>query len=232
MCCVVQTSFIQSLMSWVCSTVLCSPQSILAFTDVSEVGNDEELDSISPTFFDDDDKNEEPSADSFPPPMAGGVALDQTFAVSAKALNAIMFKSGSQFVADALVALKTTGYQEEPWKKVGSDPIRRTVTYMKAATKLVKSVKATEVQTYTRADDQGFIVHVSCDTPDVPYGSNFFIELQVCPFIHRMLRVMGIVCWRIWSKSSELGWVTVDKITWRVFNLSKSYSISVWACQM
>jgi hypothetical protein len=194
-----------------------SPQSILAFTDVSEVGNDEELDSISPTFFDDDDKNEEPSADSFPPPMAGGVALDQTFAVSAKALNAIMFKSGSQFVADTLVALKTTGYQDEPWKKVGTDPIRRTVTYMKAATKLVKSVKATEVQTYTRADDQGFIVHVSCDTPDVPYGSNFFTELQVCPFIHRMLRVMGIVCWRIWSKSSELGWVTVDKITWRVF---------------
>ncbi|CAM6037416.1 unnamed protein product [Sphagnum compactum] len=169
---------LKSLMSWVCSTVLCSPQSILAFTDVSEVGNDEELNSISPTFFDDDDKNEEPSADSFPPPMAGGVALDQRFAVSAKALNAIMFKSGSQFVADTLVALKTTGYQDEPWKKVGSDPIRRTVTYMKAATKLVKSVKATEVQTYTRADDQGFIVHVSCDTPDVPYGSNFFIELQ------------------------------------------------------
>jgi hypothetical protein len=43
----------------------------------------------------------------------------------------------------------------------------------------VKAVRATEVQTYTRADDKCFVVSVTCATPDVPYGGNFVVELQV-----------------------------------------------------
>ncbi|KAL7161745.1 hypothetical protein ACSBR2_042257 [Camellia fascicularis] len=55
--------------------------------------------------------------------------------------------------------------------------LTRVVSYTKAATKLVKAVKATEEQTYTKADGREFSVHVNVSTPDVPYGNTFKIEI-------------------------------------------------------
>ncbi|KAK6148308.1 hypothetical protein DH2020_019220 [Rehmannia glutinosa] len=74
----------------------------------------------------------------------------------------------------------TTDIQENPWKweSEGVSCLRRVVTYTKAATKLVKAVKATEEQTYIKADGNGFVVLVNVSTPDVPYGNTFKIELQ------------------------------------------------------
>lgn len=131
------------------------------------------------SFFEDDGKSVEASPADFPSPLAGGMVLDQLYAVSAKFLNALILKAGSPFVQEFLTMQKTTEYSEEPWRNAKNDNIQRVVTYMKAATKIFKSVKATETQTCRRLDDRGFVVDVSCATPDVPYGSNFLVELQV-----------------------------------------------------
>jgi len=123
---------------------------------VSEVSCGEEEDSIPISFFDDDGKSISSSPEEFPPPLSGGVAMNQKFAVSAKAMNAIIFKPGSAFVQDLLQVQKTTDYVAEPWKKVGNGLIKRSITSVRAATKLVKAAKSFETQTYSRADDKGF----------------------------------------------------------------------------
>ncbi|CAK9278846.1 unnamed protein product [Sphagnum jensenii] len=148
-------------------------------TDGSEMSSDEDVESIPLSFFDDDGKTVGASPEEIPAPLSGGVVLDQMYSVSAKALNAILFKPGSAFVQDLIASQRSTDYAEEPWRKVGNEPIKRTISYVKAATKLVKAVRATEVQTYTRADDKCFVVSSTCATPDVPYGGNFVVELQI-----------------------------------------------------
>lgn len=134
------------------------------------------------SFFDDDGRSDVPSAEEIPSPLSGGVLLDQSYGISAKALNAVIFRPGSAFVRDLNEAQKSTDYMEEPWRKVGSEPIKRVTSYTKAASKLVKALKATEVQMYTRNDDKCFCVLVTCATPDAPYGGNFVVEVQVCTF--------------------------------------------------
>lgn len=169
----------------------CSPGEVHPFSDSLEPSSDDEVDSLPPSFFADDDKSLGSCDDGFPPPLTGGVVLDQRYAAGVRVLNSVIFKPGSSFIQDISTALKTTQYREEPWRKFGLGPYRRAVSYMQAATKLVKSVKATETQTYTRADDRGFVVNISCSTPDVPFGGNFIIELQVglslLPFLYYVL---------------------------------------------
>ena len=131
------------------------------------------------SFFNDNGKSVGSSPEDFPPPLALGVIMDQKYAVSAKALNAIIFKPGSAFVRELLQIQKTSDYVEEPWRKVGNDLIKRSITSVRAATRLVKSVKQYETQTYTRADDKGFCILMTSSTPDAPYGGNFLIEMQV-----------------------------------------------------
>jgi hypothetical protein len=152
-------------------------------TDGSEMSSDEDVESVPLSFFDDDGKTVGASPEEIPAPLSGGVVLDQMYSVSAKALNAILFKPGSAFVQDLIASQRSTDYAEEPWRKAENEPIKRTISYVKAATKLVKAVRATEVQTYTRADDKCFVVSSTCATPDAPYGGNFVVELQV-EFIH------------------------------------------------
>jgi hypothetical protein len=146
--------------------------------DSSDVGSDDE-DVIPSSFFDDDGKSLGTSLEEMPRPLPGGVVLDQDYGVSARAMNAIIFRPGSAFLQELLQIQRTTNYVAEPWKKVGNEPIRRVVTYTQAATKLVKAVKASETQTYIRADDKCFCVRTVCATPDVPCGGNFVIEMQV-----------------------------------------------------
>lgn len=144
--------------------------------DFSESGEeDEELVPLS--FFQDDEKSVGQSLEDLPPPLSGGVLVEQTFAVSMKALNAMLFKPDTAFSKELAEAQKTSELVEGPWKKVGNAPMKRTISYRKAPTRLVKSVVASEVQTYVRADDKGFSVLCSVSTPDVPYGKNFLCEL-------------------------------------------------------
>ncbi|KAF3436933.1 hypothetical protein FNV43_RR19686 [Rhamnella rubrinervis] len=72
-----------------------------------------------------------------------------------------------------------TDVQEGPWTfNTGDKPcLTRVVTYKNAATKLVKAVKATEEQTYVKANGREFAVLVTVITPEVPYGSTFKVEL-------------------------------------------------------
>lgn len=119
------------------------------------------------------------SPKEFPSPLSEGVIVDQKFAVSAKALNAIIFKPGSPFIRELVQAQKMTDYVEEPWRKLGNESIKRSISYTRAATKLIRAVKAFETQTYLRADDEGFCVLVSSSSPDAPCGGSFVVEMQV-----------------------------------------------------
>ncbi|XP_009797805.1 C2 and GRAM domain-containing protein At5g50170 [Nicotiana tabacum] len=113
-----------------------------------------------------------------PGDLHGGVLLDQTYVASSKDLNMLLFAPDSQFRKDLAELQGTTDMHEGPWSwKSDELCLTRVVTYMKAASKLVKAVQATEEQTYVKADGKEFSVFVSVSTPDVPYGSTFKIEL-------------------------------------------------------
>ncbi|KAL8457957.1 hypothetical protein ACS0TY_035723 [Phlomoides rotata] len=114
-----------------------------------------------------------------PEDLQGGILLDQTYVVSSKDLNMVLFGPNSEFQRNLAELQGTTDFQEEPWKCKSGDEscLRRVVTYTKAASKLVKATKATEEQTYIKADGDEFAVLVNVNTPDVPYGSTFKIEL-------------------------------------------------------
>ncbi|KAJ9567886.1 hypothetical protein OSB04_003852 [Centaurea solstitialis] len=73
----------------------------------------------------------------------------------------------------------TTDVHEGPWtwESDKTSSLMRTITYMKAASKLVKASKVTEEQTYVKASGKEFAVLVRVNTPDVPYGSTFRVEL-------------------------------------------------------
>ncbi|KAK9278108.1 hypothetical protein L1049_027666 [Liquidambar formosana] len=114
-----------------------------------------------------------------PENLPGGVLLDQTYVEQPNDLNAFLFAPNSQFRRDLAELQGTTDVQEGPWtwKSADMSCLTRVVTYTKGATKLVKAVKATEEQTYTRACGREFAVLVNVSTPDVPYGTTFKVEL-------------------------------------------------------
>lgn len=116
-----------------------------------------------------------------PENLPGGILVDKTYVVPPQDLNRFLFAPNSQFNREMAELQGTTGLQEGNWTfKSGDNNITyltRIVTYTKAATKLIKSTKATEEQSYSKADGKNFAVLVSVSTPDVPYGSTFKIEL-------------------------------------------------------
>lgn len=111
--------------------------------------------------------------------LVGGILLDQTYAILPKDLNTLIFAPNSPLMRDFAELQGTTDVQEGPWtwKLAEKSCLRRVVTYTKAATKLVKAVKATEEQTYIKANGKEFAVFVDVDTPEVPYGNTFKINL-------------------------------------------------------
>ncbi|CAN1286818.1 C2 and GRAM domain-containing protein At5g50170 [Linum perenne] len=115
-----------------------------------------------------------------PDDLHGGVLLDQKYLVEPSDLNRLLFGPGSQFRKDLAEMQGTQDVEEGPWtwKSVGMCCLTRTVTYIKAASKLVKAVKATEEQSYVRVHGSEFCVFVSVVTPDVPYGNTFNVELM------------------------------------------------------
>lgn len=139
-------------------------------------------DSVPLSFFEDDGICEPSSQQDLPAPLAGGILLSGTYAVSAKALNGIIFRPGSEFLRDLVDVQKSTDLNEGPWKRGELDKPKRVLRYTKAATKLIKSVKATEDQMYSRADNKGFVLDAVAATPDAPYGKTFRVEIQYCIF--------------------------------------------------
>ncbi|KAF8408305.1 hypothetical protein HHK36_007453 [Tetracentron sinense] len=111
--------------------------------------------------------------------LQGGILLDRTYVVSSKDLNTLLFAPHSQFRRYLAELQGTTDLQEGPWtwKSGQISCLTRVVTYTKAATKLIKAVKAIEEQTYLRADGREFAVLINVSTPDVPYGNCFKVEL-------------------------------------------------------
>lgn len=113
--------------------------------------------------------------------LPGGVIIDQTYVVSPTDLNSLIFSPTSNFLQSLADLHGTTGLQATPWKlENGGESLKRVVTYTKAATKLVKAVKATEEHIYLKADGKSFAVLFSVSTPDVPFGNCFKTEVLFC----------------------------------------------------
>lgn len=114
-----------------------------------------------------------------PENLQGGVLVDQTYVVPPKDFNKFLFAPNSQFRRDLSDLQGATDVREGPWTWKSGDMscLTRVVTYTNPASKLVKAVKATEEQTYIKADGREFSLSVSVSTPDAPYGSAFKIEL-------------------------------------------------------
>ncbi|MBA0718491.1 hypothetical protein Golax_006238 [Gossypium laxum] len=114
-----------------------------------------------------------------PENLEGGIVLDQMYALSPYDLNKLLFAPDSQFRKDLAQLQGATDVQEGPWTWKSGEVLclTRVITYTKSATKLVKAVKATEEQTYIKANGQEFAILVSVSTPEVPYGSTFNTEL-------------------------------------------------------
>ncbi|MQL67970.1 hypothetical protein Taro_000238 [Colocasia esculenta] len=113
--------------------------------------------------------------------LPGGVVLDQAYVIAPGALNTLLFSPSSNFLQSLAELQGTMGLQLGPWRlENGGDNLKREVTYTKAATKLVKAVKATEEQTYLKADGKSYAVLSSVSTPDVPFGSYFRTEVLYC----------------------------------------------------
>ncbi|XP_010251063.1 PREDICTED: C2 and GRAM domain-containing protein At5g50170 isoform X2 [Nelumbo nucifera] len=117
-----------------------------------------------------------------PEDLPGGILLDQTYMVSSRHLNSILFEPNSQFKKDLAELQGITDLQEGPWTWKLGKILTRVITYTKPATKLVKAIKATEDQTYLYADGREFVVLTDVSTPDAPYGHYFKME-----FLYRIM---------------------------------------------
>ncbi|CAI9087093.1 OLC1v1021080C3 [Oldenlandia corymbosa var. corymbosa] len=147
---------------------------------VSDVDNDEETSSYN---FDELMKSMETKnqGGEIPSNLPGGVVLDRMYVIAPLELNSLLFAQDSNFYKSATDMQGSTELQVGPWRfENGGGELKRVVTYIKAATKLIKALKATEEQTYLIADGKVFAVLSSVSTPDAPYGSSFRVEVLYC----------------------------------------------------
>ncbi|KAL6602969.1 hypothetical protein ACP70R_043330 [Stipagrostis hirtigluma subsp. patula] len=113
--------------------------------------------------------------------LPGGVLVDESYVTTPAELNSLLFSGKSDFWPAVSELQGTSGFQIEPWKLDSSDSfLQRTLTYTKAASKLVKAVKATEEQKYLKAAGNSFAVLSVVSTPDVPCGNCFKVEILYC----------------------------------------------------
>ncbi|GMH05220.1 hypothetical protein Nepgr_007060 [Nepenthes gracilis] len=116
-----------------------------------------------------------------PSNLSGGVLLDQLYAIAPADLNTLLFSPDSKFLHGLSNVQGKTDLQIGPWEfDNDAENFKRVVTYVNPATKLIKAVKATENQTYLKADGNAFAILGSVSTPDVIYGSTFKVELLYC----------------------------------------------------
>ncbi|KAL2339298.1 hypothetical protein Fmac_013744 [Flemingia macrophylla] len=110
--------------------------------------------------------------------LSGGVLIDQLYIIAPEDLNVLLFSSDSNFPKSLSDVQGTTELQIGPWKfESGGETLKRSLTYTKAPTKLIKAVKGYEDQTYLKADGKNFAVLATVSTPDVMYGSAFRVEI-------------------------------------------------------
>ncbi|KAK7262060.1 hypothetical protein RJT34_29620 [Clitoria ternatea] len=113
-----------------------------------------------------------------PSNLSGGVLIDLLYIIAPEDLNVLLFSPDSNFPKSLAEEQGTTDVQLGPWKlENGGETLKRSLTYIKAATKLVKAVKGYEDQTYLKADGKNFAVLACVSTPDVMYGSTFKVEI-------------------------------------------------------
>jgi hypothetical protein len=111
--------------------------------------------------------------------LPGGVLVDQSYIIAPAELNSLLFSANSDFWPAVAEVQGTSGFQIEPWRHEACENcLKRTLTYTKSASKLVKSVKATEEQKYLKAAANSFAVLSTVSTPDVPCGSCFKVEIM------------------------------------------------------
>ncbi|CAL0334535.1 unnamed protein product [Lupinus luteus] len=113
-----------------------------------------------------------------PSNLPGGVLLDQHYLIAPEELNMLLFSPDSNFLKSLAEVQGTTELEIGPWKfENGGDSLKRLITCTKAATKLVKALKAYEENTYLKADGKNFAILSSVSTPDVMYGNTFRTEI-------------------------------------------------------
>ncbi|TVU32951.1 hypothetical protein EJB05_24716, partial [Eragrostis curvula] len=113
--------------------------------------------------------------------LPGGVLVDQSYIIAPAELNSLLFSANSELWPAVAEVQGTSGFQIEPWRHEASEKVlKRTLTYTKAASKLVKSVKATEEQKYLKAAENSYAVLSTVSTPDVPCGACFKVEILYC----------------------------------------------------
>ncbi|XP_062229202.1 C2 and GRAM domain-containing protein At1g03370-like [Phragmites australis] len=113
--------------------------------------------------------------------LPSGVLIDESYVAAPAELNSLLFSPNSDFWPAVAELQGTSGFQIEPWKLENNDNcLQRKLTYTKAASKLVKAVKATEEQKYLKATGNSFAVFSVVSTPDVPCGNCFKVEILYC----------------------------------------------------
>ncbi|KAL3850970.1 hypothetical protein ACJIZ3_012852 [Penstemon smallii] len=116
-----------------------------------------------------------------PNPLSGGVVLDQLYAIAPPELNSMLFSPDSTFLKSLSDIQASTDLQIGPWKfDESGESLKRVVTYIKAASKMIKALKATEEHTYLKIDGKSFVVLSTVSTPDAPYGKTFKVEILYC----------------------------------------------------
>jgi len=107
-----------------------------------------------------------------------GILVNQSYLASPSDLNNLLFSPDSDFKQTMVELQGCTDFKTEPWRLDNDgDSLKRVVTYTTAPSKLVKAVRATEEQSYLKADGKEYAVLLSVSTPDVPCGTYFRTEI-------------------------------------------------------
>ncbi|KAI3682838.1 hypothetical protein L1987_83145 [Smallanthus sonchifolius] len=113
-----------------------------------------------------------------PANLPGGIMLHQMYAIPPSELNSFLFSSESNYLKQLAEIQGSTDLQVGPWEfNPETGNLKRTFTYVKAPSRLIRALKAIEDQTYLKADGKCFSVLASVNTPDAPYASNYRVEV-------------------------------------------------------
>lgn len=107
-----------------------------------------------------------------------GILINQSYFTSPSDLNNLLFSPDSNFRQTVVELQGCTDFKTEPWKiDNDEESLTRVITYTTAPSKLVKAVRATEEQSYLKADGKEYSALLSVSTPDVPCGTYFRTEI-------------------------------------------------------
>lgn len=152
----------------------------LSETDKVEVGEIKTEDQSSNDTFEETVRKMQSvdQGSEIPSNLPGGVLIDQLYVIATEDLNVLLFSPNSTFAKSLADIQGTTELQMSPWKLENDNKsLKRSLTFVKAASKLFKAVKGYEEQTYLKADGKNFALLASVSTPDVMYGSTFKVEV-------------------------------------------------------